>query len=98
MAIDGTYITVTNTPMGAQESKFEIKTQGNVLTGTGSSQGNNDKLEDGKVEGNVATFSINTVGPFGPMKIDFTLTFDGDKVTGEAATPFGNMPVEGKRA
>jgi hypothetical protein len=98
MAIDGTYNIVANTPMGAQETKLEIKTAGNVVTGSGTSTNGTSQIENGKVEGKVATFIINTTTPFGAMQLDFKLTFDGDKVSGEASTPFGAMPIEGKRA
>ena len=98
MAIDGTYIMVSNTPMGRQETKLEVKTQGNVVTGTATGTNGTDKIEDGKVTGNVATFIINSITPFGVMKLDFKLTFDGDKVSGVVGSQFGDMPIEGKRA
>jgi len=98
MAINGTFKIVANTPMGPQETKLEVKQEGNVLTGTGTGMSGTDKIEDGKVEGNVATFIVNTTTPFGTMKLDFKLTFDGDKVTGTATSIFGDVPIEGKRA
>ena len=51
MAIDGTYIMVSNTPMGRQETKLEVKTQGNVVTGSATGTSGTDKIEDGKVDG-----------------------------------------------
>ena len=98
MAIDGTYIIVANTPMGAQETKLEVKQEGNVITGTGTALGKSLRIENGQVAGNTAAFTISADTPFGPMKLNFKLTFDGDKVTGEAISPFGAMPIKGKRA
>ncbi len=97
MAIDGTYNIVANTPIGPQETRLEIKTEGSKLTGTGTGMGSTNQIENGKVEGNIAEFTINAATPFGPIKLDFKLTFDGDKVTGEAMSPFGPQPITGKR-
>lgn len=98
MAIDGTYIIVANTPMGAQETKLEVKQEGNIITGTGTALGKNYRIENGQVAGNTATFVINADTPFGAMKLDFNITFDGNKVSGEVLTPFGPQKFEGTKS
>jgi len=98
MAIDGTYNLTVNTPMGAQQSQVILKTEGNTLTGTQSGSSGVETIKDGKVSGNEAEWSIMTSTPFGPIKLEFKLTFSGNKVTGQAVTPFGPSPVEGTKA
>jgi len=98
MAIDGTYNLRVNTPMGVQESKVTLKTDGNSLSGTQIDSMGESEVRDGKVSGDEAQWSIETTSPFGPLKIEFKVTIKGDKITGQAITPFGPSPVEGTKA
>lgn len=98
MAIDGTYDIVTNTPIGTQEIKLFIETEGNIVSGNGTALGKNYRIENGQAAGNTATFAINADTQFGAVKLDFKLTFEGDKVSGEVSTPFGSQKIEGTKA
>ncbi len=99
MSVDGTYNYEANTPLGKQKGKFTFKTEGKTLTGTGVSIMGTDNITAGVVEGNKLTFKINTKGPVGPMTLDFTLTLNGDKLSGQAIMqPSGyKSKVEGVR-
>ncbi|MBN1850834.1 MAG: hypothetical protein JW932_19860 [Deltaproteobacteria bacterium] len=98
MAIDGTYNTLLKTPMGDQQVKLILKTEGNVLTGILESQltGVNE-LTDGSVDGNELAWTVNAKTPMGPLKLKVTAAVDSDKITGKADSPFGAMPFEGAR-
>jgi len=98
MAIDGTYNITINTPMGDQEAKLTFKTDGNILTGTSeSAMAGISEIEDGKVNGNELTWTENVKTPMGPLTLNMTVTVDGDRISGEANTPFGPAPFEGSR-
>lgn len=97
MSVDGTWNLNMNTPMGAQQGTLEIKTNGNSLEGTMTGPQGVVPLEDGNVNGDVLTWSI-TAQQMG-MKIEFTVTVDGDKISGEAELgSFGKATIEGTRA
>ena len=93
MAVDGTYDITVTSPMGPETSRLTLKTDGNTLTGTMGT----DAIMDGKVNGNVAEWSKMQSTPMGELKLDFKVTIDGDKITGEVQTPFGPSPAEGVR-
>ena len=98
MAIDGTYNITIHTPMGDQEAKLTLKTDGNILTGTSeSAMAGISEIEDGKVNGNELTWTENVKTPMGPLTLNMTVTVDGDRISGEANTPFGPAPFEGSR-
>ena len=97
MSVDGTWNLNMNTPMGAQQGTLEKKTNGNSLEGTMTGPQGVVPLEDGNVNGDVLTWSI-TAQQMG-MKIEFTVTVDGDKISGEAELgSFGKATIEGTRA
>ena len=97
MSVDGTWNLTFNTPMGAQQGSLELKTNGDSLEGTMTGPQGALPLEDGKVDGDTLTWSI-TAAQMG-MKIEFTATVDGDKISGEAELgSFGKATIEGTRA
>jgi hypothetical protein len=93
MAVDGTYDITVPTPMGDQTSRLTLKTAGNTLTGTMGA----DALIDAKVNGNEVQWTKMESTPIGELKLDFKVTIDGDKITGEVQTPFGPNAVTGVR-
>lgn len=97
MSVDGTWNLNINAPMGAQQGTLELKTNGDSLEGTMTGPQGVVPLEDGKVNGDALTWSINAqqMG----MKIEFSVTVDGDKISGEAELgTFGKATIEGTRA
>ncbi len=97
MAVDGTYETTVQTPMGAQAGKLELKTEGNTLTGTMEGMMGADPIQDGTVNGDEIEFMVEANSPMGPLKITVKAKVEGDEITGEATTPFGPAPLTGKR-
>jgi hypothetical protein len=98
MSIDGTWDITVSTPMGAQESTAEFKTDGSTLTGTNAGAGATMDIYDGSVDGDSATWKIDMTQPF-PMTLLFTAEVDGDKISGEAkAGAFPASPFTGTRS
>ena len=93
MAVDGTYDITVPTPMGDQTSRLVLKTSDGTVTGTMGT----DALIDAKVNGNEAQWTKMEATPMGDLKLEFKVTIDEDKVTGEVQTPFGPNPVTGIR-
>ena len=98
MSFTGTWDIEIASPMGAQKAKAELKVDGNLLLGQQVAAAGNAPVENGKVEGDRATWSANVTSPM-PMKLTFDLTRSGDTLTGKVNTgPFGAFPVKGTRA
>jgi hypothetical protein len=97
MSVDGTWNVTVNSPMGAQPSSLTLKMDGGVLTGTQSAQGNTQPIVNGKVDGDVVTWSNSITTPF-PMTLEFTGKLDGDTLNGNVkAGSFGSFPFTGNR-
>jgi hypothetical protein len=97
MSVDGTWNVTVNSPMGAQPSTLTLKADGGVLTGTQSAQGNTQPIANGKVDGDVVTWSNSITTPF-PMTLEFTGKLDGDTLNGSVkAGSFGSFPFTGNR-
>lgn len=98
MSVAGTYDCVTKSPMGDQKGTFTV-VDGGDGTFTGSMQGatGSMEVEDGKVDGNTITWTMNMTVPM-PMKLEGEATIDGDTLTGGVnAGAFGTMPLSGTR-
>ena len=95
--IDGIWNIVVNSPMGKQESKVTLQSDGGALTGTGEAQGQSSPISNGKIEGDKATWSANITTPF-PMTLEFDGKLDGDALNGNVkAGAFGSFPFTGTR-
>jgi hypothetical protein len=97
MAVDGTWNLSLTTPMGTQTPTLTLTSAGESLTGTmDGAQGKAD-IEDGRVDGNRLSWAI-TAAQLG-MKINFSATVDGDRMSGKAELgAFGEATFEGTRA
>ena len=98
MAIDGTYNTTVQTPMGPQAGKLIFKTEGNTLTGVSEGMMGADPIQSGIVNGDEFEFMVETKTPMGPIKVTIKGKVEGDKISGQAVTPFGPAPLTGTRA
>jgi len=98
MSVDGTYKIVSKTPVGDQPATLTLKTEGNVLTGSSSSdlEGVAPVL-DGKVDGNSFSFSLCPKSPYGELKLDLTGKVEGDTISGDVNSMFGPASFTGKR-
>ena len=91
MSADGKWDVTMNTPMGAQKGVLTLTTSGDGVTGT-------LEIKEGKVDGNSLSWSVDMTSPM-PMKLGFTATVDGDKISGDVDLgSFGKATFEGARA
>jgi len=98
MSVAGTYDCVTKSPMGDQKSVVTIVDGGDgTFTGTNAGATGSMELENGKIDGNTLTWTMNMTVPM-PMKLEGEATVDGDALTGEVnAGAFGKMAMTGTR-
>ncbi|MFZ1741501.1 MAG: hypothetical protein WAT93_01535 [Pontixanthobacter sp.] len=98
MSVAGTYDCVTKSPMGDQKSTVTIVDNGDgTFSGTNAGAMGGMDLENGKIDGNTLTWTMNMTVPM-PMKLEGTATIDGDALTGSVnAGAFGSMAMTGTR-
>ena len=97
MSVAGTYTVVTKTPMGDQSSDMMIETDGDTFTGTNAGAMGSMSMDNGKIDGNKLTWSMNMTVPM-PMTLEGEATVDGDAITGSVkAGAFGTFPMSGTR-
>ena len=97
MSVAGTYTCVTKTPMGDQTSEVTIEVDGDSFTGSNVGAMGSMSLDNGKVDGNKVTWSMNMTVPM-PMTLEGEATIDGDTLTGSVkAGAFGTFPMSGTR-
>ena len=97
MSVAGTYECVTKTPMGDQKSDVTIVVDGDTFSGTNAGAMGSMTMEDGKVDGNKLTWTMNMTVPM-PMKLEGEATVDGDTLSGTVkAGAFGAFPLNGTR-
>ncbi len=97
MSVAGTYACVTKTPMGDQTSDVTIEVDGDSFTGSNVGAMGSMSLDNGKVDGNKLTWSMNMTVPM-PMTLEGEATIEGDALTGSVkAGAFGTFPMSGTR-
>lgn len=97
MSIAGTWNLTTHTPMGAQKGTLTAQVDGDSLSGTMAGAQGEVAIENGKVDGNSASWSMKVTQPM-PITLEFTVEVDGDSLSGNAKLgAFGNAKVEGTR-
>jgi hypothetical protein len=97
MSVAGTYEVVTKTPMGDQKSTMTVEVNGDSFTGTNAGAQGTLTMENGKVDGNKLTWTMNMTVPM-PMTLEGEATVDGDTITGGVkAGAFGTFPLSGSR-
>ena len=96
MSIDGDWKVTVQTPMGAQEQTFSVKTDGDTITGAVKSAMGEMEIKDGKIDGNTLTWKMDMTVPM-PMTLEVEATVDGNKISGAAKSSFGPAPFEGEK-
>ncbi len=97
MSVAGVYDCVTKSPMGDQASVLTLEVDGDTVTGTNAGAQGSLEVEDGKADGDSATWTMNMTVPM-PMKLTANVTIDGDALTGSInAGAFGDMAISGTR-
>jgi hypothetical protein len=98
MSFTGNWKIVINSPMGEQQSSLALLESGNKLTGTQSSTFGTGDIQNGAVNGNQATWTIEMTSPFA-ITLEFTAHVDGDEIAGVVlAGAFGESRFQGSRA
>lgn len=98
MSFDGIYNISVQTPMGPQEGKLTIKTDGEAFSGTLETASGASDFSGGSISGNMLEWRAETKTPMGAFDVAYTATIEGEKLTGEAETPLGPAPMEGTKA
>lgn len=97
MAVDGQWKIIVESPMGPQEATATLVTSGDVLSGTAVSGFGGAELENGRIDGDKATWTIKMTVPF-PMTLQYEAVFTADAVSGQVDTGmFGKVPFKGER-
>lgn len=97
MSVAGQYDCVTKSPMGDQKSVLTVNVDGDTWTGSNAGQMGALDINDGKVDGNTLTWTMDMKVPM-PMKLEGTATVEGDAITGQIkAGAFGTMAMSGTR-
>lgn len=95
--INGVWETTVNSPMGQQKATLTLDVDGDALTGTMAGAQGSMAIEDGKVDGNSATWTANMTSPM-PMKLEFSASAEGDEISGNVKLgAFGNASFKGTR-
>jgi len=95
MSVAGVYDCVTKSPKGDQNSVLTLNVDGDTVTGSNAGAMGAMDIEDGKADGDSATWVMNMTVPM-PMKLEASVTVDGDTLTGSVkAGAFGEMAMTG---
>ncbi|MDT8759877.1 hypothetical protein MZO42_14335 [Sphingomonas psychrotolerans] len=95
--VDGSWNTVTKSPMGDQQAVLTVQSAGDSFTGNFSGGLGTTDIKDGKVNGDTLTFSLDITVPM-PMTLTVEATVDGDNLNGNVtAGAFGSFPITGTR-
>lgn len=97
MPVDGTWKLTMTTPMGTQTPTLTLASDGGNVTGTMEGAQGTVAIEDGRVDGNSISWAITAAQM--AMKINFSGTIDGDRMSGKAELgTFGEAAFDGVRA
>jgi len=98
MSADGTWNTIMNTPMGAQNGTLELATDGSSLTGKLSGPQGDIELTDGSADGDALTWKAAITSPMA-MTLEFSATVNGAEISGDVKLgALGNATFTGTRA
>ncbi len=96
--VDGSWDTVTKSPMGKRAALITILSSGETLSGHYSGAMGESVIETGTVTGNSISFTIEVSRPM-RMTLDVDATVDGDAISGTVkAGSFGSFPLTGTRS
>jgi len=96
--VDGTWNTVTKSPMGDQQATLTVASQGDgSFTGTYAGAMGSTEIKSGTVDGDTISFKVDITVPM-PMTLDVNATVTGDTLEGKVgAGAFGSFPMTGTR-
>lgn len=98
MAIDGKWNITIKTPMGDQNATLTLKQDGSALTGDMSGAAGVTPIENGKVEGDTASWDAKVTSPM-PITLSFTGKVEGGNISGSVKLgAFGTSTFSGAAA
>lgn len=96
--IDGSWNVEINTPMGTQKPTLNLTTDGTNLTGSMAGDQGTLPLEEGKVDGDNASWKASLTQPMA-ITLEFSCTVTGDEISGTVKLgAFGEATIKGTRA
>ena len=96
--VDGSWDTVTRSPMGDQRATLTIQSSGDSFTGQYAGAMGTTEIKNGKIDGDKLTWSLDITVPM-PMTLTGEATVEGDSLNGQVtAGAFGSFPMTGTRA
>jgi hypothetical protein len=102
----GTWTTEAKTDFGTFKSNWTVAEAGGAYTvdvtdapmeGGPGGPPPESTISDVKVEANKLSFTRALKMEQGPMNLKYTVTVDGDTMSGEASSDFGPIPITGTR-
>lgn len=93
----GKYEISLKAPIGVLTATLEIKEENGVYSGVQTDANGPADIQNVTVDGNNIAYVAQVKSPMGKMKLNMTLTIDGDVVTGKAKMMMGTMDVTGKK-
>ena len=97
MSIAGTYDCTAATPLGTLRSRLMLVVDGDQLTGHGVSDHGALDIENGRIAGDTATWSMRLTQPM-PMKLEVVATVAGDTLSAQVKLGFmGSVALTGTR-
>ena len=97
MSADGIWNCTINSPMGSQEGKMTLVTDGNSLSGKMDGPQGTQEFEGGTVDGNDLAWKMEMTSPM-PMTLEVSASVDGDAISGNIKLgAFGDASFSGTR-
>jgi hypothetical protein len=96
--VDGSWNTVTKSPLGDQQAVLTVASDGDSFTGSFVGGLGSTDITDGKIDGDTLHWSLDISVPM-PMTLTVEAVIDGDTLNGNVtAGGFGSFPITGTRA
>ncbi len=97
--VNGKWVAETTTQNGDKRTQtFDLKADGSKLTGTITSQMGEQKISDGKVDGDNVSFSVTMERNGNTMTMNYTGKVVGDELKLKRETPRGTQEITAKRS
>lgn len=97
--MEGKWLFTVHTFMGDMRSHYDIKIDGNTLTGTATdaSNGATAPIVDGTYNDGAFKFTMTIKTAVGEMTNVLEGTYDGEVIKGTSSNPMGSFDVDGVR-
>ena len=94
----GTWTLTIDTPRGVQNPTLEVAQNDAGYSGVYNSARGPIPVERIELDGNRFSFPLLVKLPIGDTQLQYTGTLDGNRMTGTAGTPRGEIPFSGVRS